>query len=77
MQEAADSLYPSNGIANKPQLVTVENKGSLLDTLAVNKPETMSTAINAADANGEDDMQYLGVTKSGVEYRLTTTGTAD
>ncbi|YP_009966391.1 internal virion protein [Pseudoalteromonas phage HP1] len=77
MQEAADSLSPSNGIAHKPQMVTVENKGSLLDTLAVNKPETLRTALNAADANGEDVMQYLGVTKSGVASRLTPTGTAD
>ena len=77
MQEAADALSPSNGIAHKPQMVTVENKGSLLDTLAVNKPETLRIALNAADANGEDVIMYLGVTKSGVASRLTPTGTAD
>ena len=58
-------------------MVTVENKCSLLDTLAVNKPETLRTALNAADSNGEDVMQYLGLTKSGLASRLTPTGTSD
>lgn len=77
MQEATEALSPSNGVAHKPTVVPVENKGSLLDTLAVNKPETLRTALNAAEGNGEDLTQYLGVTKSGIASRLTPTGTAD
>ncbi|AGK87051.1 hypothetical protein RIO-1_37 [Pseudoalteromonas phage RIO-1] len=77
MQEATEALSPSNGVAHKPTVVPVENKGSLLDTLAVNKPETLRTALNAAEASGEDLTQYLGVTKSGIASRLTPTGTAD
>lgn len=63
--------------ANTQAAALRENKGSLLDTLAVNKPETLRTALNAAEASGEDLTQYLGVTKSGIASRLTPTGTAD
>ena len=86
VQEAVDSLAPSQGrVHPKGKMGVTEirakglrsERGTLLDAMAANNPETLNKIMNASQEAGEDITPYLGVSSEGLATKLTPVGTAD